>query len=156
MAVISEFVTKRNETLTSLWTCPVEKKTAPQVLLLNLQLLLYNFLLYVFLHTQPDDGYLVQSKCVAFYITILKCCAQTDCFIVMYCINTTGMTHINIKMFNWASEKFMQFALLKSLQKRASSQPCQTRKNKSPTEQRLADFYESNVKCTKPKRRFCE
>jgi hypothetical protein len=74
----------------------------------------------------------------------------------MYCINTTGMTHINIKMFNWASEKSMKSALLKILQKRASSQPCQTRKLESPTKQRLTNFYASNVKSSMPKRQwFC-
>jgi len=74
----------------------------------------------------------------------------------MYCINTMRMTHINIKMLNWASEESMKSALLKILQKRASSQPCCTRKLESPTKQQLTNFYESNVKCSMTKRRqFC-
>lgn len=33
------------------------------------------------------------TKHVPFKITIIKCCLQTDCIIVAYCIDTMGMTH---------------------------------------------------------------
>ena len=53
----------------------------------------YEFLFLHFRNAKPD-GHLMQPKHVAFWITIIKCCVWTVCFIVTYCIHTAGMIHI--------------------------------------------------------------
>jgi hypothetical protein len=59
----------------------------------------------------------------------------------MYCINTTGLTHIYVKMFNWASEKKLCTQHCKTiLQKWASSQSCLTRNTEAPLSNDLQTF----------------
>ena len=59
----------------------------------------YMISLFTFRKAKPDDGSLVEPKCVALQITEVNCCERKDCLIVRYCVSTTGMTYIRIINF---------------------------------------------------------